>query len=95
MEQCLHCEYMLFFDPFGGDSYTCCSKHGENFRDIDIKTGFSPAIFKHGLNEVPCCKFSPGTSICNPAIDKPFLLNPIRQEGEEYLRKILTNSYQI
>ncbi len=95
MEQCLHCAHQLFFKLFGNDGYTCCSGHGETVEDINIKIGFSPATLKHGLNEVPCRKFSPGSSVCSPPEDKPFSIPVIRQKGEEYLQKILTNSYQI
>lgn len=95
MKQCLHCAHRLFFKLFGNDGYTCCFSHGETVKDIDIKTGFSPATLKHGLKEVPCSKFSQGSSIFEPPADKPFLIHPVRKAGEKYLQKILTNSYQI
>ncbi|OGZ34272.1 MAG: hypothetical protein A2Y98_00190 [Candidatus Portnoybacteria bacterium RBG_19FT_COMBO_36_7] len=95
MEQCLDCMHRCFFEPLPSESFTCCYAYGETFKDIDIKTGVSPKIMEHGFNEVPCCRFSPGRSMCSPPEDKPFFIPYIRQVGEKYLLKILANSYQI
>ncbi len=92
MEQCLECSHRLFFKPLPDETFTCCFAHGERALDINIRTGVSPAIKKHRLENKPCGKFSRGESVFEAPVAKPFLIHPARKDGEEYLLKILTSS---
>ncbi len=97
MEQCLHCANQLFFKPLDSETYTCCSGWGETAGDINLRTGVSPKIQIHGMEDKPCEKFKFGASICRTD-QKPedsFWLHPVRKEGEEFLLKLLSNQYQI
>ncbi|MBU2579774.1 hypothetical protein KJ756_02010 [Patescibacteria group bacterium] len=89
MEQCLHCAGYLFFKPLPDETFACCQKHDENIKDINLKTGASPAIEKHGLKGVLCKKFKPGKSICCTSEVTPFLLHPARVEGEKELSALM------
>ncbi len=89
IEQCLYCAGYLFFKPLSDETFFCCGKHEETVKDIDIQTGVSPAIKRHGLEGVPCGKFEPGESICDTSKEKPFLFHPIRIKGEEELLALM------
>lgn len=88
MEQCLHCGQRLYFVPLPGEVFTSCLAHGEEVCQIDLATGVSPAIKKHGIRKVPCERFIAGKSLCETADDKPFTLHPVRDAGEKYLLKV-------
>lgn len=78
MEQCMHCKNKLIFKPLPDESFACCWAHDEKVKDIDLVTGVSPAIARHGLNNVPCKRFSGGESICSLSM---------KEEGERLIRK--------
>ncbi len=92
MEQCLYCGRRLYFVPLSGEVFTCCAAHDEGVRQIDIATGVSPAIKRHGLEGVPCGKFGAGRSICEPDRDKPFNLHSVREFGEGWLKNLLSSN---
>ncbi|MBU1177038.1 MAG: hypothetical protein ABIG88_03625 [Patescibacteria group bacterium] len=79
MKQCLYCQYRLFLKPLSDEGFTYCWAHGERVGNIDLATGVSPAVERHGLNNVPCRKFYGGTSICTPVM---------KENGERFLRNI-------
>jgi len=89
MDQCLHCANRLFFKPLPDETFTCCFAWGETVRNIDLRTGVSPAIKKYGLEGNPCGKFKPGSSICQTEEKTSFLIHPARTEGEEFIRHSL------
>lgn len=89
MSQCHGCQGYLFFTPFPGDTFACCSIRKENVKDISLRTGLSPAIQKYGQEEIPCLLMKPGKSVCVFLDNQPFALSQTRKEGEEYLRKSL------
>lgn len=92
MIQCLYCRHRLFFKPFSDESFTCCLAHRETVEDINIRTGVSPAIERHGLKNAPCYryKFGIGKSISNCSEDgNPFKVHPVKKDGERYLRNLL------
>ncbi len=91
MEQCLHCAHRMFFKPLPDETFTCCFAWAENVRIIDIMTGVSPAIKKYGIEGKPCPKFKAGTSIfrTDEVCGNPFIIHPIRKEGEKFLYHLL------
>lgn len=90
MEQCGRCIGHLFFEPMPNDIFAFCQKYGEGIKDIDLKTGASPAIKKHGLENILCEKFKKGKSVCHTSEKHPFLLHSIRKKGEKDLLMLLT-----
>lgn len=90
MEQCPSCTGYLFFEPLPNEIFACCQRHGEEVKDIDLKTGVSPAIKRHGLKGIPCKKIEQGKSICYVSQERPFSLHPIREKGEKELLAFLT-----
>jgi hypothetical protein len=85
--QCCFCNGYLFFTPWPCDAFSCCQKHNETYLSIDLATGVSPAIKKHGLEGKPCSKFRAGQSPC--VTSDPQNLNlviPLRQAGETHIR---------
>ena len=91
MKQCLGCKFRLFFTPLPSDVYICCLAHNESAKDINLKTGVSDAIFKHGLKNALCKRWAAGKSICEPDKRNPFLIHHERVQGEAYLLKLLLN----
>lgn len=89
MNQCSICKHLLFFKPLPDDTFSCCGERGESVKDIDLKTGLSPAIEKYGTDEESCDLFGEGRSICETSEKEPFKLHPIREEGEKFLCKLL------
>jgi hypothetical protein len=83
--QCLWCLSRLFFVPLPGEVFTMCRAHGETVEQIDVKSGFSPAIKRHLMEGVPCNKFGAGQSPCEPLKEEPFNIPPVRREGERWL----------
>jgi len=79
MEQCLYCQYRLFLKPLSDEGFTYCLAHGEKAEDINLRTGVSPAIERHGLNDVPCRKFEGNMRI---------FPSSIKEDGERFLRNI-------
>jgi len=71
-----------------GEVFTSCWAYNEEVSQIDLATGVSPAIKKHGIEGVPCEEFIPGKSICEPADDRPFDLSSVREAGEKWLLEI-------
>jgi len=90
IEQCLHCEHRLFFKPLSNETFTCCFAFGETVEAIDIRTGVSPAIKKHGLEMIPCEEFKSGSSIFQDNPNNPFDIHPTRKKGEDFLLRLLT-----
>lgn len=89
MEQCWHCIGYLFFKPLSSETFACCQEYDESIEDINLKTGVSPAIKRHGLEEVPCGKFKPGKNVCCTSKEFPLLLHPIREKGEKELLELM------
>jgi hypothetical protein len=89
--KCLKCKNRLFFKPLPDETFTCCLAWGEGVQNINIRTGVSPAIKKYGLDGNPCGNFKPGISICqtDESGKSPFLIHPIRREGEKFLHQQL------
>jgi hypothetical protein len=85
--QCWHCGHFLFFKPLPDEAFLCCKAHSESVGDIDLRKGYSPAIERHGIDNVPCYRFLEGVSICKPDSLNPFKLHDIRVSGE---KEILT-----
>lgn len=79
MEQCMYCRNRIFLKPLPDEGFTYCWAYGERVGDIDIEKGVSPAIEKHGLNNIPCEKFGGGASIC---------FSSMREDGERFLRNV-------
>jgi hypothetical protein len=92
MKQCLNCKFRLFFKPLPDEAFTACIGWGESVRDINIRTGVSPKIKQFGQNEEICERFDAGISICQANEKSPFLINPVRKDGEQYLLKLLDNT---
>lgn len=84
MEQCMYCLYRIFFKPLSDEGFTCCWAHDEKVEDIDISKGVSPAIERHGLNNIPCNKFIGGTGLFSLSLKKDgerFLQESFKMEG--------------
>lgn len=87
--QCFECRGHLFFKPLSDSTLCCCLWKGETAEDIDLDSGVSPAIQKHGLEHEPCDGFKKGKSICEPSKRKPFDIHQVRMEGEAVLKRRL------
>lgn len=87
--QCFECRSHLFFKPLPDSTFCCCSLKGETAEDIDLNSGVSPAIQKHGFEHKPCDGFIRGKSVCDPPKKRPFDIHQIRKEGETVLKRRL------
>jgi len=87
--QCAKCASRLFFIPLPAEVFTACGARNETVKDIDIGKGISPFVAANGMGGGICHKFTRGKSVCEPTIEKPFLIPKIRQDGEAYLMKKL------
>jgi len=83
MEQCLRCQWRLFFKPLPDETFTACMAFSETVGQINLRTGVSPSIKEHGLESKPCNKFQAGRSLCE---DHAY---PARRVGEIWLFKKL------
>jgi len=90
MEQCLLCVGHLFFKPLPDETFSCCKRHGETVNDINLQKGVSSVIEKHSLENTLCKKFKRGKGVCHTSKKHPFLLHPIREDGEKKLLILLT-----
>ncbi|MCX6729885.1 MAG: hypothetical protein NT058_00060 [Candidatus Portnoybacteria bacterium] len=87
--QCFTCMYRLFFKPEPDGTYSCCDILEETVDDIDLNSGVSPSILKHGVNGEPCVSRAFGSSICETDPNKPFDVPIVRLLGEEKLKERL------
>lgn len=87
--QCWKCKWWLFFKPLPDDTFSCCDAWGEAVKDINLKTGVSPKIQIHGVDDIPCKHKKKGRSICETSKKESFKLHPIREEGEKFLCRVL------
>ena len=79
MEQCMYCRNRIFLKPLPDEGFTFCWAYDDGAMNINLKTGVSSSIEKHGLNNITCWKFSPGISM---SVYSPY----IKEEGEQFLK---------
>jgi hypothetical protein len=82
--QCLHCAWRLFFKPLSDETFTACMAYKETAGQINLRTGVSPAIKRHGMGSEFCRKFKTGRSPCE---DSKY---QVRNLGEALLLRKLT-----
>lgn len=92
MSECFGCAKMLKLKPLPDETFLFCPTQGEKVVDINIRTGLSSAIEKHGFLRIPCDKFIAGKSIGDPPDDRPFDIPKERLEAEKILLEILLNN---
>lgn len=92
MSQCFDCVNRLKLKPLPDETFLFCPKQGETVADINIRTGVSPAIDKHGFTGILCDKFTAGKSIGEPPDDRPFDIPEERLVAEKFLLEILLNN---
>jgi len=82
--QCLYCKWRLFFKPLPDETFIACKAFAETVKQIDLRTGISPAIKRYGQGSEFCRKFKTGRSPCE---DSKY---QVRNLGEALLLRKLT-----
>lgn len=83
--QCLKCKGRVWLKPLGDETFSFCQEHGETEEDIILERGISPAIDRYLNQGVFCDKFCEGESVSEASKEDPFVLHPLREQGERRL----------
>lgn len=84
--RCLGCRYYVWLKPLPDETFAFCGD-GETVKDVDLESGVSPAINRHLYQGAACGKFKRGPSISETDPENPFVLHPVRHQGEQYIFK--------